>query len=47
MPPVEPSGLPLAALERFGGVAGAQVLGLLRLLAPLTTSAAQARGSAA
>jgi hypothetical protein len=47
MPPVEPSGLPLEALERFGGVAEEQVLGLLRLLAPLTTSAAKAMGSAA
>lgn len=47
MPPVEETRLPLAALERFGGVAGEQVFRLLRLVAPLTTSSAKAMGAAA
>jgi hypothetical protein len=39
MPPLQPSGLPLSLLERFGGDEENQLVALLRFLKPLSTPA--------
>ena len=44
MPPVAPAQLPASLLERFAGSARDQLLGLLRFIAPMTTSSATVHG---
>lgn len=44
MPPVAPAQLPASLLERFAGAARDRLLGLLRLIAPITTHSASVHG---
>jgi hypothetical protein len=45
LPPLEESDLPHSLLARFGGAAAARALGVLELLAPLTTTSAGANAT--